>query len=682
MRRSTRISALFSLLRAGFASGVALAGILSCSDTTGPTMRMPDGVTSTIVLVPDSLKSYWLEGDGALLSAPEISANLLVPSGAANSSSAAAVWRYTLSDSRVGNLAFEPEAIPGIIIPKESWLNASNHIFDGDGHVDSIPLGFSFNFYGNTYDKVNIYANGFIQFGTPQTDPTGSGFFKGAAIASTALPNNIIAFAWTDWSPQLVDGGVRFETRGTAPNRRFVLQFNNVPEYSSCKCATGLLMMQLVLNEGSNVITIYTNTMKLTNNSQKITQGIENADGTAALFDSISNPFTGAMVKRVAAVPSVFSLANDVVRFTPPRPPVVTVVPKDTTVATAPPATTDQRQAFNVLPVVGSCVAAFSPTRATATDDIGVVSLVGVRSDDPTLALDAPYPKGVTTITWTATDTDGMTASETQTVTVVDKEKPWVLAPADASADNDPHLPSAVVAVGSAQSADNCPGVKVSSARSDDPTLALDAPYKVGLTTITWTATDGSGNTASAKQSVTVRDVEAPTLTVPLDITVPATSPSGAVVNYQVFAADNVAVTSLSCTRASGATFPIGPSSVTCTAADAAGNSTSRDFGVTVLDAPTQMKNLIQYIVSLRMPDGITNPLVNQVEAALGSSVSDNHVACVKLKDFVSMVGTKGNGIAPGSAGYMTSQATQIMSVLACQAPRAHPVAGPNGTSY
>src|ERR1700692_3287911 len=144
MRRSTRISALFSLLRAGSASAVLLAGILSCSDNTGPAMRMPDGVTSTIVLVPDSLKSYWLEGGpGTLLSTPDFSANLLVPSDAAKSTSAAAAWKYALSDSRVGNLRFEPEAIPGIIIPKDTWLNPANHTFDGDGPVASLPLGFS-----------------------------------------------------------------------------------------------------------------------------------------------------------------------------------------------------------------------------------------------------------------------------------------------------------------------------------------------------------------------------------------------------------------------------------------------------------------------------------------------------------------------------------------------------------
>src|SRR5438105_9293109 len=140
---------------------------------------------------------------------------------------------------------------------------------------------------------------------------------RGDQIPNAAVPNNMIAFAWTDWEPRNVYGGIRFETRGTAPHRRFLLQFNNVPEYSANKQGTGLLMMQLVLTEGSNEITIYTNTMRITKNTQLITQGIENADGTAAAFDSVRNA-AGAWISPVR---NVFSLTNDIVHFAPPRPP-------------------------------------------------------------------------------------------------------------------------------------------------------------------------------------------------------------------------------------------------------------------------------------------------------------------------------------------------------------------------
>src|SRR5437016_11169720 len=147
---------------------------------------------------------------------------------------------------------------------------------------------------------------------------------------------------------------------------------------------------------------------------------------------------------------------------------------------------------------------------------------------------------------------------------------PSIAVPKNISVGNYPHLASAVVVVGSADAADNCPDVKVSSARSDH--AASDAPYLVGITTVTWTATDASGNTASAAQLITVLDIEAPSLSVPANISVNATSVSGAVVNYLLYASDNVAVASVDCTKPSGARFPIGTTSVTCTASDAAGN--------------------------------------------------------------------------------------------------------------
>ncbi|HJQ11044.1 MAG TPA: HYR domain-containing protein [Gemmatimonadaceae bacterium] len=642
MLRLTAKSALVKPFKLAFAGALALAFIISCTESTAPVLRFPDSVKSVYVSVPDSVKGYWLDAGEANLSA---SANLLsAPSGAALSTSAAA-WKYSVSHPE-----FAPEEYPRIVVPRESWINPLKPNEDADGQITDVPIGFDFNFYGNTYDKLNVYANGFVQFGPVQTDPANFGFFRGDVIPFPTLPNNIIAFAWTDWSPQRVDGGVRFETRGTAPNRRFLLQFNNVPEYSSRGTGPGLLMMQLVLEESTNTITIYTNTMSQTTGGQKITQGIENADGTAAAFDSIVNPITGVTTPRVK---NMFSLTNDAVRFTPPRPPTVTP-PANVVVSTTGPAQ-------GLVPAIGACAGNADPGVATATDDVGVVSLVGVRSDAASLPLNAPYPLGVTTITWTATDTDGMQTSETQTVTVADKENPFIYAPANLSADNDPHLPSAVVSVATPEAKDNCSdNVTASPSRSDGAPLA--APFMVGVTKITWTAKDAAGNTSSAEQLVTVFDKEAPVIST-ASVVVPATSPNGAAVNFQATATDNVGVVSIVCDKASGSVFPIGTWPVQCTAADAAGNSATGTFQVTVFDAPTQIRNLMQYVIGLALSSGTTNPLVNQLQAALNG---DSHVACVKMRDFMKLVSTKGREIPDASEAFMNAESTRILSVLDC----------------
>ena len=231
--------------------------------------------------------------------------------------------------------------------------------------------------------------------------------------------------------------------------------------------------------------------------------------------------------------------------------------------------------------------------------------------------------------------------------------------PADISKVNDPGLGSAVVAAGSATAKDNCPELTVSHVRSDG---ALDGPFAVGLTTITWTATDAAGNTATATQSIIVRDVEAPTITVPAGMKVNATSPSGALVRYDISWADNVGVTGGSCSPASGSLFPIGSSTVTCSASDAAGHTTVKSFTVTVLGAEARRASLIDFVLSRdpALPNGTANPLVNQLRAAEGAD------SCKKMADFIKMVGKKAGDIKPEDAQYMIGEARAIMGLMGC----------------
>jgi serine protease AprX len=82
-----------------------------------------------------------------------------------------------------------------------------------------------------------------------------------------------------------------------------------------------------------------------------------------------------------------------------------------------------------------------------------------------------------------------------------------------------------------------------------------------------------------------------PVVSVPADMTLPATSPSGAPVTYQVTASDpDGTIASPLCSPASGSFFPVGATTVTCTATDNTGLTTTARFAVTVL-APTGPAN-------------------------------------------------------------------------------------------
>jgi len=573
MLRPTAALPLIKLLRTGSAVALVLAAILSCSDNTSPTLA--NGVTrvlvpSVIFNVPDSVKER-LAAEALAFDAPAgirsvpigPVANVLVAPGSA----AASVMAGGCSSGGNGGgfpgytksrVAFTPEALPSVApypLGDEGYIPANN-----------VLLGFDFNFEGNTYDRVNVYFNGFLLFGQA---PGGQsvGYSTAGSIASIALPNNVIALGWTDLDLSHTPDGIRYETRGTAPNRKFILQFYNAPEYHS----TGALTSQVVLSEGSNDITIYTTSLVVKNSSHLVTQGIENALGTDANYDSVTNVNTGIVSKRVR---NFFGLQNDAVRF-----------------------------------------------------------------------------------------------SVIQTKDLI---APSITAPSNISVGNDLHLATAVVAVGSPVSADNCGDPTVSSVRSDG--LAMDAPYPVGVTTVTWTATDASGNTASATQTVEVLDIEAPIFggaalrAAASMLVVNATSLSGAVVSYPVNVTDNVGVTLLSCEPASGSLFPVGPSDVNCTARDAAGNTASESFSVNVIGARQQLATLIDGMSHMGLPNGTLQPLVNQLRAAYGQE-DGSAALCKKLGDFTDMVGKKGSNISGDYAASMIADATRIMSAMGCPSP-------------
>jgi uncharacterized delta-60 repeat protein len=95
---------------------------------------------------------------------------------------------------------------------------------------------------------------------------------------------------------------------------------------------------------------------------------------------------------------------------------------------------------------------------------------------------------------------------------------------------------------------------------------------------------DGSGDTHDfALARYIVGDTAPPTLRLPESVTSKATSLAGATVAFVVTASDNMDPNPVViCTPPSGSTFPIGTTTVTCTATDAAGNTSSGSFTVDV----------------------------------------------------------------------------------------------------
>lgn len=116
--------------------------------------------------------------------------------------------------------------------------------------------------------------------------------------------------------------------------------------------------------------------------------------------------------------------------------------------------------------------------------------------------------------------------------------------------------------------------------------------FEVGTTTVICDAQDAAGNNATAINfSVgvyTIQDTVAPTIAPHEDITVPSNTVGKVVTYTNPTATDNVdASVAVSCTPPSGSFFPVGPTVVTCTAQDAAGNAAvPTTFTVTPVPTP------------------------------------------------------------------------------------------------
>jgi HYR domain-containing protein len=112
---------------------------------------------------------------------------------------------------------------------------------------------------------------------------------------------------------------------------------------------------------------------------------------------------------------------------------------------------------------------------------------------------------------------------------------------------------------------------------------ASGSTFPIATTTVNCSASDTKGNAASGSFTVTVQDTVKPVLTLPANMTVPATGASGAVVNYTASANDAIdGSRPVSCSPASGSTFPVATTTVNCSASDTHGNTASGSFTITV----------------------------------------------------------------------------------------------------
>lgn len=144
----------------------------------------------------------------------------------------------------------------------------------GDDAVSAaVAMPFAFSWYGQAKASVTIGSNGIVCF-----TAAGCQTAAPAAPPNTAAPNDLLACFWEDLDPSAA-GIVRYQTVGSSPNRRLVVEFNAVPHYGSTAGNT----FQFQLTEAGEARCMFSSVASGGLAVATTVVGTENATGSAGL---------------------------------------------------------------------------------------------------------------------------------------------------------------------------------------------------------------------------------------------------------------------------------------------------------------------------------------------------------------------------------------------------------------
>lgn len=221
-------------------------------------------------------------------------------------------------------------------------------------------------------------------------------------------------------------------------------------------------------------------------------------------------------------------------------------------------------------------LAANTPTIGTGTWTVvsGTATVASANNPNSTVTITSASA----TLRWSISN--GSTcATSTDDVTIYrDVTDPVVNCPADISTNSTVGLCGKNVTY-NVTATDDCGATPVLSSG-----IASGDFFPVGTTTVTWQATDPSGNVGSCSFEVEVLDLELPVITCPADVNVTSTTANcSATVSYTVpSGTDNCAVSTALTAGLPPGLFPGGTTTVTYTATDISGNQAACSFDVTV----------------------------------------------------------------------------------------------------
>ena len=128
-----------------------------------------------------------------------------------------------------------------------------------DGGWAALPIGFTFNYFGNNHTSINIGTNATVHLGTYNAASLTD--FSFTTFPSLTEPASVIGAACHDInlanSPGALSGSIKYWTQGYAPNRRFIVQYENVRAYNSSGTTSAYTTNQIHLLETLGTVEVH-----------------------------------------------------------------------------------------------------------------------------------------------------------------------------------------------------------------------------------------------------------------------------------------------------------------------------------------------------------------------------------------------------------------------------------------
>lgn len=181
--------------------------------------------------------------------------------------------------------------------PVFSWIDTSGHLPDpwtihqGDDGTHFIPLsdplvGFALKFYDRPGSSLWVSDNGWIRIG-PDTGYAPPGYPNNTSLPDPAPPNNAIYVFWDDlvFGPTVGGGKIFFKKVGTAPNRKFVVIYQDVRRKNAP--TTDPITFEVIFHENGIITVQYQDVFcsdARYNYGRSATVGIENQNDSLGLL--------------------------------------------------------------------------------------------------------------------------------------------------------------------------------------------------------------------------------------------------------------------------------------------------------------------------------------------------------------------------------------------------------------